>query len=203
MNILETIQKMRAAFEAATHKFADYKVGELTVRIDGEPVVGAAVALLDADGNPIDATGEHVIPSLGTIVVANGVIESITPEAAEEVVAERAETPAEAAAAVEEVAAVVEEIAPDAPAEVVAAISADVVGEIIEKLDAMATEIVEMKKKMMAGEKREKEMFAVIEQLAALPTAPEKPQTFAGQFKKAEADRFEKLAETLKTLKTK
>lgn len=200
MNIIEKLQTLRAAFEAATQKFADYQVGELTVRIEGEPVVGAPITLLDADGNPIDATGEHVIPSLGTVVVANGVIESITPEAAEEVVVEAAETPAEAVAEVIEVA---EELAPEAPAEVVAEVSAEVVAELVEKLDAMNAEIVEMKKTMMGYKDREKQMFELIEQLASLPTAPEKKETFAGQFKKSEADRFEKLAQTFKTLKTK
>lgn len=197
MNIIEQIKQLRAAFESAVQKFADYKVGEMTVRIEGEPVVGAAVTLLDADGNPIDATGTHAIPSLGTVVVANGVIESITPE---EVVVEAAETPAEAVAEVIEVAT---ELAPEASTEAVAEVSAEVVAEIMEKLGAMEEVIVEMKKKMSAYGEREKQMFALIEQLSGLPTAPEKPQTFAGQFKKAEADRFEKLAETLKTLKIK
>jgi len=203
MNIIEQIQKIKAAFESVTLKFADYKIGELTVRIEGEPIIGAAVSLIDADGNPIDATGEHAIPSLGMVVVSNGVIESITPEAvAAEVAAEDAaiEAPAEV---VEEVAAIVETIAPEAPAEVVAAISAEVVAEIVEKLDEMATEIVEMKKKMSAGESREKQMFTLIEQLSKMPTAPEKPKGFVGEFKKNESDRFQKLAETLKTLKTK
>lgn len=199
MNIIEQIQKLRAAFESAALKFADYKLGELTVRIEGEPVVGAKVTLLGADGNPMDATGEHAIPSLGTVVVANGVIETITPDAVVEVETE-AEAPVEAV--VEEVAAIVEVIAPEAPAEVVAEISAEVANEIIEKLDEMATEIVEMKKKMSAGENREKQMFALIEQLTKLPTAPEQPKGFVGEFKKNESNRFDKLAETIKQMKT-
>jgi len=199
MNIIEQIQKLRAAFESAALKFADYKLGELTVRIEGEPVVGAKVTLLDADGNPMDATGEHTIPSLGMIVVTNGVIESIM---AEEAVATEVEAAASPEEVVEEVAAIVEVIAPEAPAEVVAAISAEVANEIIEKLDEMATEIVEMKKKMSAGENREKQMFALIEQLTKLPTAPEQPKGFVGEFKKNESNRFDKLAETIKQMKT-
>jgi len=196
MNILEKLQTLRAAFEQASLKFADYMLGELTVRIEGEPVVGTAVTLLDADGNPLDATGEHVIPELGTIVVANGVIESITPmvvEAADE---------AAAAVAVEEVAAVVEEIAPEAPAEVVAAISTEVVGEIMEKLDEMASELVELKKKMMAGQEREKSMFALIEALAEEPSVKNEKVMF-GQFKKDEVSNMNKVATILKTLKNK
>ena len=196
MNILEKLQTLRAAFEQASLKFADYMLGELTVRIEGEPVVGTAVTLLDADGNPLDATGEHVIPELGTIVVANGVIESITPmvvEAADE---------AAAAVAVEEVAAVVEEIAPEAPAEVVAAISTEVVGEIMEKLDEMASELVELKKKMMAGQEREKSMFDLIEALAEEPSVKNEKVMF-GQFKKDEVSNMNKVATILKTLKNK
>ena len=194
MNILEKLQTLRAAFEQASLKFADYMLGELTVRIEGEPVVGTAVTLLDADGNPLDATGEHVIPELGTIVVSNGVIEAITP-----MVVEAAADPA---VAVEEVAAVVEQIAPEAPAEVVAAISAEVVGEIMEKLDEMAGELVEMKKKMMAGQEREKSMFALIEALAEEPTVKEQKVMF-GQFKKDEVGNLNKVASILKNLKTK
>jgi hypothetical protein len=194
MNILEKLQTLRAAFEQASLKFADYMLGELTVRIEGEPVVGTAVTLLDADGNPLDATGEHVIPELGTIVVANGVIESITP-----MVVEAEEVPAEA---VEEIVSAVETIAPEAPAEVVAAISTEVVGEIMEKLDEMASELVELKKKMMAGQEREKSMFALIEALAEEPTVKEQKVMF-GQFKKDEVGNLNKVASILKNLKTK
>jgi hypothetical protein len=194
MNILEKLQTLRAAFEQASLKFADYMLGELTVRIEGEPVVGTAVTLLDADGNPLDATGEHVIPELGTIVVANGVIESITP-----MVVEAEEVPEEA---VEEIVSVVEAIAPEAPAEVVAAISTEVVGEIMEKLDEMASELVELKKKMMAGQEREKSMFALIEALAEEPTVKEQKVMF-GQFKKDEVGNLNKVASILKNLKTK
>jgi hypothetical protein len=194
MNILEKLQTLRAAFEQASLKFADYMLGELTVRIEGEPVVGTAVTLLDADGNPLDATGEHVIPELGTIVVANGVIESITP-----MVVEAEEVPAEA---VEEIVSVVEAIAPEAPAEVVAAISTEVVGEIMEKLDEMASELVELKKKMMAGQEREKSMFQLIEALAEEPTVKEQKVMF-GQFKKDEVGNLNKVASILKNLKTK
>jgi hypothetical protein len=194
MNILEKLQTLRAAFEQASLKFADYMLGELTVRIEGEPVVGTAVTLLDADGNPLDATGEHVIPELGTIVVANGVIESITPMvvAAEEVPAE----------AVEEIVSVVEAIAPEAPAEVVAAISTEVVGEIMDKLDEMASELVELKKKMMAGQEREKSMFQLIEALAEEPSVKNEKVMF-GQFKKDEVGNLNKVASILKNLKTK
>jgi len=194
MNILEKLQTLRAAFEQASLKFADYMLGELTVRIEGEPVVGTAVTLLDADGNPLDATGEHVIPELGTIVVANGVIESITP-----MVVEAEEVPAEA---VEEIVSVVEAIAPEAPADVVAAISVEVVGEIMEKLDEMASELVELKKKMMAGQEREKSMFQLIEALAEEPTVKEQKVMF-GQFKKDEVGNLNKVASILKNLKTK
>jgi hypothetical protein len=194
MNILEKLQTLRAAFEQASLKFADYMLGELTVRIEGEPVVGTAVTLLDADGNPLDATGEHVIPELGTIVVSNGVIESITP-----LVVEAEEVPAEA---VEEIVSVVEAIAPEAPAEVVAAISTEVVGEIMEKLDEMASELVELKKKMMAGQEREKSMFQLIEALAAEPTVKNEKVMF-GQFKKDEVGNLNKVASIMKTLKTK
>jgi hypothetical protein len=194
MNILEKLQTLRAAFEQASLKFADYMLGELTVRIEGEPVVGTAVTLLDADGNPLDATGEHVIPELGTIVVANGVIESITP-----VVVEAEEVPEEA---VEEIVSVVEAIAPEAPAEVVAAISTEVVGEIMDKLDEMASELVELKKKMMAGQEREKSMFQLIEALAEEPTVKEQKVMF-GQFKKDEVGNLNKVASILKNLKTK
>lgn len=195
MNIIEKIQSLRAAFESATQKFADFKIGDLTVRIDGEPIVGAAVTLLDADGNPIDATGEHIIPSLGTVVVTNGVIESITPE---EVVVEAAETPAEAVAEVIEVAT---ELAPEASPEAVAEVSAEVVAELMEKLGAMETEIVEMKKKMMGYQDREKQMFDLVEQLAKLPTAPEKNESTVGKFKKTETSRAEQIAQTIATLK--
>jgi hypothetical protein len=194
MNILEKLQTLRAAFEQASLKFADYMLGELTVRIEGEPVVGTAVTLLDADGNPLDATGEHVIPELGTIVVANGVIESITP-----LVVEAEEVPAEA---VEEIVSAVETIAPEAPAEVVAAISTEVVGEIMDKLDEMASELVELKKKMMAGQEREKSMFALIEALAAEPSVKNEKVMF-GQFKKDEVGNLNKVASILKNLKTK
>jgi hypothetical protein len=194
MNILEKLQTLRAAFEQASLKFADYMLGELTVRIEGEPVVGTAVTLLDADGNPLDATGEHVIPELGTIVVANGVIESITP-----MVVEAEEVPEEA---VEEIVSVVEAIAPEAPAEVVAAISTEVVGEIMDKLDEMASELVELKKKMMAGQEREKSMFQLIEALAEEPTVKEQKVMF-GQFKKDEVGNLNKVASILKNLKTK
>jgi hypothetical protein len=194
MNILEKLQTLRAAFEQASLKFADYMLGELTVRIEGEPVVGTAVTLLDADGNPLDATGEHVIPELGTIVVANGVIESITP-----MVVEAEEVPAEA---VEEIVSAVETIAPEAPAEVVAAISTEVVGEIMDKLDEMASELVELKKKMMAGQEREKSMFQLIEALAEEPTVKEQKVMF-GQFKKDEVGNLNKVASILKNLKTK
>lgn len=194
MNILEKLQTLRAAFEQASLKFADYMLGELTVRIEGEPVVGTAVTLLDADGNPIDATGEHVIPELGTIVVSNGVIESITP-----MVVEAEEVPAEA---VEEIVGVVESIAPEAPAEVVAAISTEVVGEIMEKLDEMASELVELKKKMMGKEEREKSMFELIEALAAEPSVKNEKVMF-GQFKKDEVGNLNKVASILKNLKTK
>jgi hypothetical protein len=194
MNILEKLQTLRAAFEQASLKFADYMLGELTVRIEGEPVVGTAVTLLDADGNPLDATGEHVIPELGTIVVSNGVIESITP-----MVVEAEEVPEEA---VEEIVSVVEAIAPEAPAEVVAAISVEVVGEIMDKLDEMASELVELKKKMMAGQEREKSMFALIEALAEEPTVKEQKVMF-GQFKKDEVGNLNKVASILKNLKTK
>jgi hypothetical protein len=194
MNILEKLQTLRAAFEQASLKFADYMLGELTVRIEGEPVVGTAVTLLDADGNPLDATGEHVIPELGTIVVANGVIESITP-----MVVEAEEVPEEA---VEEIVSAVEAIAPEAPAEVVAAISTEVVGEIMDKLDEMASELVELKKKMMAGQEREKSMFQLIEALAEEPTVKEQKVMF-GQFKKDEVSNMNKVASILKNLKTK
>jgi hypothetical protein len=194
MNILEKLQTLRAAFEQASLKFADYMLGELTVRIEGEPVVGTAVTLLDADGNPLDATGEHVIPELGTIVVANGVIESITP-----MVVEAEEVPAEA---VEEIVSVVEAIAPEAPAEVVAAISTEVVGEIMDKLDEMASELVELKKKMMAGQEREKSMFQLIEALAEEPSVKNEKVMF-GQFKKDEVGNLNKVASILKNLKTK
>jgi hypothetical protein len=194
MNILEKLQTLRAAFEQASLKFADYMLGELTVRIEGEPVVGTAVTLLDADGNPLDATGEHVIPELGTIVVSNGVIESITP-----LVVEAEEVPEEA---VEEIVSAVETIAPEAPAEVVAAISTEVVGEIMDKLDEMASELVELKKKMMAGQEREKSMFALIEALAAEPSVKNEKVMF-GQFKKDEVSNMNKVASILKNLKTK
>jgi hypothetical protein len=194
MNILEKLQTLRAAFEQASLKFADYMLGELTVRIEGEPVVGTAVTLLDADGNPLDATGEHVIPELGTIVVANGVIESITP-----MVVEAEEVPEEA---VEEIVSAVETIAPEAPAEVVAAISTEVVGEIMDKLDEMASELVELKKKMMAGQEREKSMFQLIEALAAEPSVKNEKVMF-GQFKKDEVSNMNKVASILKNLKTK
>lgn len=198
MNILEKIQSLRAAFEnAVAQKFADYMLGELTVRIEGEPVVGAAVTLLDAEGNPLDATGEHTIPELGTVVVSNGVIESITPVAVEAADAE------ETAAAVEEVAAVVEEIAPEAPEEVVAAVSAEVVAEIVEKLGVMETEIVEMRKKLKASEDREKAMFDLVEALAKEPSVKETPKPVFGQFKKDEVGNLSKVAEALKNLNPK
>jgi len=197
MNIIEKIQSLRAAFESATQKFADYTLGDLTVRIDGEPIAGAAVTLLDADGNPIDATGEHTIPSLGTVVVANGVIESITPE---EVVVEAAETPAEAVA---EVIKVATDLAPEATPEVIAEVSAEVVAELMDKLGAMEVEIVEMKKAMMGYQDKEKQMFDLIEQVAKMPSVPAEPKKVVGQFKKDNTDRLEALTQTLKTLKTK
>lgn len=195
MNILEKIQSLRAAFEnAVTQKFADYMLGELTVRIEGEPVVGAAVTLLDAEGNPLDATGEHAIPELGTVVVSNGLIESITA------VVEADEVPEEA---VEEIVGVVEAIAPEAPAEVVAAISVEVVGEIMDKLDEMASELVELKKKLKASEEREKSMFELVEALAKEPSVKEDPKPVFGQFKKDEVGNLSKVAEALKNLNPK
>jgi pyruvate/2-oxoglutarate dehydrogenase complex dihydrolipoamide acyltransferase (E2) component len=211
MNIIQKIQSLRAAFESATQKFADYQLGDLTVRIGGEVAVGTPIALFDAEGNPIDATGEHDIPSIGKVVVTNGVIESVTPAPVEEVVAEEVVAPeevaapeaADAAAAVEEVAAVVEEIAPEAPAEEVAAISAEAVAEIMAKLGSIESEMNTIKEELGGYKDREKKMFEAIEQLGKLPTAPEVTGPVIGKFKKDEADRFDKLAQTLKTLKTK
>lgn len=202
MNILDKIKSLRAAFEEATKQaFADYMVGEMTVRIEGEPVVGAAVTLLDAEGNPVDATGEHVVPELGTIVVSNGVIESITPAPEAEVVIEAADV-AETAAAVEEVAAVVEAVAPEAPDEVVAAVSAEVVAEMIEKLDAMTSEMVEMKKKLKASEDREKAMFEVVEALANEPSTKVPEKVMFGQFKKDEIGNLSKVAAAIQQMQT-
>jgi hypothetical protein len=114
-------------------------------------------------------------------------------------VVEAEEVPAEA---VEEIVSAVETIAPEAPAEVVAAISTEVVGEIMDKLDEMASELVELKKKMMAGQEREKSMFALIEALAEEPTVKEQKVMF-GQFKKDEVGNLNKVASILKNLKTK
>lgn len=201
MDIIAKLKSIRAAFEAATQTFADYKVGEVTVRIEGDPIEGAAVSAMDADGNPIDPTGDHVIPVVGTITVENGVITKVVPAEVVEVV--EAADVTDAAAAVEEVATVVETIAPDAPAEVVAAVSAEVVAEIMEKLEGMAAEIVEMKSKLAAGSEREKQMFEVLEQLAKSPTAPEKQKSTVGQFKKDNTDRAAVIAQTIQNLKNK
>lgn len=162
MDILTEIRSLRQAFEAATHKFADYKISdELTIRIEGEPASGASVFVVDAAGNVSPAPdGEHVIPELGTIVTAGGVITEVM------MMADAAET----AAAVEEVAAVVEEIAPEAPAEAVAAVSAEVVAEIMEKLGGMETAIAEMKQELGGYKDREKKMFAIVEAIASQPT---------------------------------
>lgn len=163
--LIEEIQKLRQLFQS--QKFADYQVGDMTIRIDGEPVEGAKVFVVDAEGNVSPAPdGEHNIPDMGVITTMGGVIVAPQTEVA-------AADTTDAAAAVEEVAAVVEEIAPEAPAETVAAVSAEAVAEIMEKLTAMESEMVEMKKKMMGYQEREKQMFAVIEKLASEPSAPE------------------------------
>jgi hypothetical protein len=66
----------------------------------------------------------------------------------------------------------------------------------------MASELVELKKKMMAGQEREKSMFALIEALAAEPTVKNEKVMF-GQFKKDEVSNMNKVASILKNLKTK
>jgi hypothetical protein len=55
---------------------------------------------------------------------------------------------------------------------------------------------------MMAGQEREKSMFALIEALAEEPTVKEQKVMF-GQFKKDEVGNLNKVASILKNLKTK
>lgn len=190
MDILTELRSLRQAFEAATQKFADYKVSdELTIRIEGDPVAGASVFVVDAEGNASPAPdGEHVIPELGTIVTSGGVISEVK-------MADVADT----AAAVEEVAAVVEQVAPEAPAEVVAAVSAEAVAEIMDKLSAMATTIEEMKQELGGYKDREKKMFSIIEKLAAEPSkTPEQKATHA--FSKKQSDNIGEIAQALKVI---
>lgn len=191
MDILTELRSLRQAFEAATQKFADYKVSdELTIRIEGDPVAGASVFVVDAEGNASPAPdGEHMIPELGTIVTSGGVISEVK-------MADVADT----AAAVEEVAAVVEEVAPEAPAEVVAAVSAEAVAEIMEKLSNMASTIEEMKQELGGYKDREKKMFAIVEQLASQP-APEPTQKATHAFSKAPSNDFNQIAKAIKQLK--
>ena len=189
MDILTELRSLRQAFEAATQKFADYKVSdELTIRIEGEPVAGASVFVVDAEGNASAAPdGEHMIPELGTIVTSGGVISEVK-------MADVADT------AVEEVAAVVEEVAPEAPAEVVAAVSAEAVAEIMEKLSTMASTIEEMKQELGGYKDREKKMFEIVEQIASQP-APEPAQKATHAFSKAPQTDVNQIAQALKQLK--
>lgn len=209
MNIKERIATMRKALAEFTAqlKFADYKLEDGTiVRIDGEPVAGTMVYVLDEAGNVLPAPdGDHVIPELGTITVAGGVL-TAAPVMAEAVVEEMAD-PAQAAAAVEEVAGVVEEIAPELPAEEAAVIATDVVAEIQEKIMELTGVVAEMKKKMDAmtasSAAANSAFAAAIEALAEMPSAPAKTP-IAGVIetaKKKEAHNFGAVAEAIKKMK--
>jgi len=213
MNPLQKIAELRKALASftATMKFADYKLEDGTnVRIDGEPVAGTMVYVIDEAGNAIPApAGEHVIPDLGTIVVENGQLVSVA--AAAPVVEEVMADPTEAAAAVEEVAAVVETLAPEAAPEEAAAIATDVVAEIQEKIMEMQGVIEEMKKKMdsmAAASSAQATQFsatlnAMADALAEAPSAPAKAGFSAviENRKTKEADNFGQLANVIKNLK--
>ena len=210
MNIKERIATMRKALAEFTAqlKFADYKLEDGTiVRIDGEPVAGTMVYVLDEAGNVLPAPdGDHVIPELGTITVAGGVL-TAAPVMAEVAVEEAMADPAQAAAAVEEVAGVVEEIAPELPAEEAAVIATDVVAEIQEKIMELTGVVAEMKKKMdamtVSSAAANSAFAAAIEALAEMPSAPAKTP-IAGVIettKKKEAHNFGAVAEAIKKMK--
>jgi hypothetical protein len=200
MTIKEAIDQVKQLFAVAEHKFADYKVSEdLTIRIDGDPVMGADVFVVAPDGSVQTAPdGTHVIPDLGTIETMGGKI-TVEPVAAVAEV-EAAETPAEA---VEEVAETIAEVVPEVPAEVVAGVSAEVVAEIMEKLSGMESEMLEMKKQMMGYKEREKAMFSVVEKLAAEPSTSETPANVLTQhFTKPKTDNMDHIIKAVQNLKS-
>ena len=200
ITLKEAIQEVRALFTAVTHKFADYKVSEdLTIRIDGDPIMGADVFVVAPDGSVQTAPdGTHVIPDLGTIETVGGKI-TVEPVAQAVTEVEAAETPEEVVA---EVAETIAEVAPEVPAEVVAGVSAEVVAEIMEKLSGMESEMLEMKKQMMGYKEREKAMFSVVEKLAAEPSAPETPASALTQhFTKPKFDNMATIIQTIKSIK--
>jgi hypothetical protein len=200
MTIKEAIDQVKQLFAVAEHKFADYKVSEdLTIRIDGDPIMGADVFVVAPDGSVQTAPdGTHVIPDLGTIETVGGKI-TVEPVAQAVTEVEAAETPEEVVA---EVAETIAEVAPEVPAEVVAGVSAEVVAEIMEKLSGMESEMLEMKKQMMGYKEREKAMFSVVEKLAAEPSAPETPASALTQhFTKPKFDNMATIIQTIKSIK--
>lgn len=208
MNLKEKIATMRQALAAftATFKFADYKTvdGSAIVRIDGEPVAGTMVYVLDEAGNILPAPdGEHALADLGTITVEGGVLTAAPVMVEAPVVEEALADPAEAAAAVEEVASVVEGIAPELPAEEAAVIATDVVAEIQEKILALEGVVEEMKKKMSAMGAANTAFASAIEELAAMPSAPAKTAV-AGVIETAkhkEREQFSAIANNIRNLK--
>ena len=214
MNLKEKIATMRQALAAftATFKFADYKTvdGSAIVRIDGEPVAGTMVYVLDEAGNILPAPdGEHALADLGTIVVEGGVLTAAPVMVEAPVVEEALADPAQAAAAVEGVAAVVETIAPELPAEEATAVATDVVAELQEKILALEGVVEEMKKKMdmqsAATAQFNQAFAAAIEALAEQPSAPAK-SPIAGVIETAKfksAQNLNVVAENLKKMNLK
>ena len=98
--IIEEVKLEDEVVEKVEVKFIDVKSGDMTLRVDGELVIGASVAEVTMDEagaevlNPVE-DGEYPVEGGQTLVIANStitdIIESAQPEVEVEVVAEATE----------------------------------------------------------------------------------------------------------------
>ena len=205
MNLKNAIESLRTElrkFNTNKQSFADYKLVDGTVvRVDGDLVAGTAVYVVAEDGTLPAPDGEHVVEGVGTIKTEGGkiveVIAAEVPVAAQEVEIEVAPEEPEAPEM------------PEAPIamtpEVVEAIVAKHLANIMEELKAAYAEMGKMKEKMSAFASQVETMADIVEKVSELPAEAPKASGSAivEQRKAAASQNFNALAQALQTLKTK
>ena len=144
MNIKELVKKHFNLVEAEKSSFAEVKTadGSIVLTYEGELAAGTPLFVVTPDGNIPAPDGEHALETGVSVVVKDGLIESIMETVVEE--APAAEEVVEVAAAEEEV--VVAEEAPAMPeteavVEAIAEVVKELVGEMEMKLKEKMAEL--------------------------------------------------------------
>jgi len=182
MTKVEALAKIKSILFGEEKQFTDGKLADGTIiRYDGEFAVGAAVMVIDTDGNELPITdGEHSLEDGTTFTTEGGLVITITPAEEMEVDDQTMEIDPEIMTMLEDLATRV---------------------KALEDMTAgMSTEGLAKETEVAALTEKLNSVFLLVEKIAAEPI-DEPTHVPTSMFKKEKSDRFKNIHETIKQLK--